>query len=88
MNEPKVEITDKGFKIIPVTIEQVLSWGGLGICDSCNLSTNSGKYIGVLNSYYCQECFDRWHKGAINYPDDRPYEDMHIEDMLFRININ
>lgn len=88
METPDIQITDKGFKVLDVTAEHVLAWGGLGICDSCNKGTTPGKYIGVLNSYYCPKCYDEWHKHATNYPEDKVYEDRHIEDILFRIELS
>jgi hypothetical protein len=32
--------TDKGFKILPVTDEEIFGWGGLGVCDFCNNNVN------------------------------------------------
>lgn len=88
METPKVKITAKGFKTLDVTVEHVLAWGGQGLCDSCNKGGLRGKYIAVLNSYYCQECFDSWHKYATNHPEDRGYEQAHLEDILFRIALS
>lgn len=85
MEKPKIHITKKGFKILDVTIEHCLGWGGIGICDSCDKGVTRGKYIAVLNSYYCEDCFNDWHKGARNYPEDAGYEQAHLEDILFRI---
>lgn len=88
MNELTPEITSKGFKVLSVTKEQCESWGGLGICDWCNSIPTNGKYIAVLNHYYCLPCYEAWHKRAVNYPEDRPYETMHIEDIIFRLELN
>jgi hypothetical protein len=87
METPKLQITNKGFKILDVTAVQCLAWGGLGICDYCNKATINGKYIGCLNSYYCEDCFNSWHKTATNYPEDSGFEQAHIEDILFRIEL-
>jgi len=87
MQKPKVKITSKGFKILDVTAVHCLAWGGLGICDSCNKGVTEGKYIAVLNSYYCQKCFDDWHKYATNHSEDRGYENAHLQDILFRIEL-
>lgn len=87
MTIPEIETTPKGFKTLSVDINHCLHWGGLGICDSCNAAPMKGKYVAVLNSFYCQNCYDSWHKHATNYPEDRAYEQRKIEDMLFRLSL-
>lgn len=87
MEKPKVHITSKGFKILPVTTEHILAWGGIGLCDSCNNRIIDGKYIAVLNSCYCGKCFEDWHKHATNHPEDSGYEKAKLDEMLFRIEI-
>lgn len=86
MQAPKIETTSKEFKILSVTLDMCLYWGGIGICDSCSSWFKTGKYIAVLNSCYCQKCFDDWHKVAKNYPEDKTYEVRKIEDMVYRLN--
>lgn len=84
-SEIKIETTKQGYKFISVTIAEVLAWGGLGICDSCNKSAGTGKYIPVLNSYYCQKCFDEWQAIAKYYPEDMQYEAHKLESMVERL---
>jgi hypothetical protein len=79
----KIIENDKNFKIIEASEKEVKNKiGGFGICDSCNGFFSKFKYIAVLNSCYCQECYDKWYKTAINYPEDQHYEDMCHTRML------
>lgn len=74
---------DKSFRIIEVTESEVKNKiGGFGICDSCNGFFGKFKYIAVLNSCYCQECFDKWYNTAVYYPEDKKYEEMCYDRML------
>ncbi|HEY6143721.1 MAG TPA: hypothetical protein VIV55_09955 [Flavobacterium sp.] len=83
----KIIENDKNFKIIEVSESEVKNKiGGFGICDSCNGFFGKFKYIAVLNSCYCQECYDKWYEEAINYPEDQKYEDMCHTRMLTTLN--
>lgn len=33
---------------------------GIGICDFCNTPSSKGYYISVLNSWYCEDCYNEW----------------------------
>jgi hypothetical protein len=42
-------ITPKGFKVLPVTNNEIFGWGGLGVCDTCNNPVhNEGTFVAVL----------------------------------------
>lgn len=64
----------KNFKVVQITNEDTFKWGGLGVCDYCNVYATKLFYAAVLNSCYCQDCYSEWMKRAINYPEDREFE--------------
>jgi hypothetical protein len=75
--QPMAEVVPnkKGFKIIKVSLDEVQQgFGGLGICDWCNGDFEAFLYIPVLNSCYCQQCYNRWTLTAVNYPSDSNVE--------------
>lgn len=82
MNGERVITTEKGFKIIPITLTEALKLGGIGICDSCNQASFKFQFIGVLNSAYCEKCFDDWHSRAIYYSEDSAVESRKIISTL------
>ncbi len=71
----KVIQSEKGFKLIEVSWLEIVELGGLGICDSCGKTAGTGVYIAVLNSWYCKECFEKWHKRAKHYAQDSRIEE-------------
>jgi len=74
------EIKSKqGWRIIPLTLSDIIKLGGYGICDSCNASSFKFMYIGVLNSAYCQKCYEEWETTAKYYPEDVRIESKNIE---------
>lgn len=67
--------TDKGFLVVKTSQTEIVEIGGVGICDACNKASYTGNIISVLaGRWYCPECFEKWHSGAINYEEDRDYE--------------
>lgn len=70
---------DKGFKVIHCSNTEIVKLGGLGICDSCGEPDSHGYYIAVLNRWYCPKCYERWHKGAVYYPEDKPIEEKNFK---------
>lgn len=69
--------TDKNFLIVKTSNIEVVSIGGLGMCDSCNKASAAGYIIGALGGrWYCPECYEEWHSRATNYKEDREYEKM------------
>lgn len=83
----KVIESDKGFLLIECTEIETQKIGGIGICDSCNKVSDKGIYISVLNSWYCMECFNDWHKGAIRYQEDIYIEKRHFNHTMDRLLI-
>lgn len=71
----KVIQSEKGFKLIETSRLEIVELGGLGICDSCGNTAETGVYIAVLNSWYCKECFEKWHKRAKHYAQDSRIEE-------------
>ncbi|HCD9234555.1 hypothetical protein OZ664_05465 [Elizabethkingia sp. HX WHF] len=71
----------KDFKVIKITMNEVNNaFGGLGICDACNCSAFHGYYIAVLNSWYCEEDYEKFMKSATNYPEDHKYESKNFDN--------
>lgn len=55
--------------------EEVLSWGGLCICDECGEFHPEGGYlVPVLNHWQCTDCFKDWSSRAKHYPEDEDFE--------------
>lgn len=72
----------KRFKVIEISERECKEKiGGLGICDGCNKDFQTAFYVAVLNYSYCQGCYDSWMTKAINYPEDRKYEEKNFIDM-------
>lgn len=68
-----------GWTIYNVTREEIFSWGGACVCDSCNEDmTDDSSLIPVLNHCYCQKCFDDWEKRGKFYKEDLPFETKNI----------
>lgn len=76
----KVE-NPKGFKVIKMTLAEVNSIGGLGICDFCNAASTEGYYIAVLNMWYCPKCYQEWLERAEYYPEDAAIENRNFTKM-------
>lgn len=78
----------KGFKVIKVTLNDCLNWGGLGICDWCNECIGEyGYYVAVLNSVMCEKCYLEWYERAKNYPEDKRIEDGNFAYMKLVLNL-
>lgn len=74
------------FKVLEMSSNELLSTGGLSICDNCCVPMQKGYYIAVLNMTYCKEHYFNWLKNAINYPEDRNYESFVYNRMIDFIN--
>ncbi len=70
----KIVENKKKFIVFETSLDECLSWGGIGVCDHCNKKASTGYLVAVLNHWVCKECYDNWLINAINYPEDRPYE--------------
>ena len=78
----KLVKNDKGFKVIKLSVDEAskLGWGLSGsgdcVCMQCNkLISGDIYYPVVLNDTMDKECYEEWCKDAINYPEDRKYEE-------------
>ena len=64
-----------GLIVYKTTTEEIMSIGGLGICDACGQFHPEGGYlVPVLNWWMCEECFNDWQSRATYYPEDAPFE--------------
>ncbi|OOG20310.1 hypothetical protein BWD42_04140 [Sphingobacterium sp. CZ-UAM] len=72
----------QGYRIIPLLHLDIFKLGGWGICDACNKDQIVFMYIGVLNSAYCQACYEEWITIAKYYPQDIHVETRNIERTL------
>lgn len=71
----RIRPNDKGYKLIEMSMEEIVSVGGYAVCDSCNRTSSDGVYVAVLNGWYCMDCFDAWYaRVAECHPDDRAVE--------------
>ena len=67
--------TKNGYIAYKTTVPEIMTTGGLGICDSCGKPHPEGGYlIPVLNSWYCEKCFNDFQENVPYYPEDAPYE--------------
>lgn len=84
----KIIDNPKGFRIIEMSLVEVnQAFGGLGICDLCNTSSQAGYYIAVLNSWYCHECYNRWVKNAKRYAEDIAIETRNFERVKEKLSL-
>lgn len=71
----------RDFRVIKMNHSEILETftGSLCICDSCGRPSTiktgmGGYYIAVLNSVYCEKCYEEWVQVARNHPEDRGIE--------------
>jgi len=63
----KIKENEKGFKVIEVTANEMITIGCGNICDHCGEPHfGTGYYIAVLNRWFCSTCYDEWYKGKPN----------------------
>lgn len=65
----------KNFKVIQCNLQEVLKFGGMGICDTCGSPSFDGYYVAVLNRWLCSKCYHEWLERATNYPEDKQIEE-------------
>ena len=85
---PKAIQNSKGHFVIPISQKHVIDiFEGYGICDSCStVEDKEGFLIPVLGSrWYCTKCYEDFERTAINYPEDREYEQRVLKSMEHRI---
>ena len=85
---------DKGFKVIKLSADEAskLGWGisgsGTCICMHCNnLILGDIYYPVVLNDTMDKECYEEWYKDAVNYPEDRKYEESAFRRVAKLLNL-
>ena len=77
-------ITDKGFKVIELTPEDIINLRFGNICTQCNKEIKSNSYyIAVLNDIMDKDCYEAFINRAIYYP-----EDSRIEERNFKFYSN
>lgn len=86
---------DKGFKVIKLSVEEAtkLHWGiagsGACICMHCNNPILGDIYYpAVLNDTMDKECYEEWYREAVNYPEDREYEERSFQRVAKLLNLN
>lgn len=85
---------DKGFKVIKLSVDEAskLGWGisgsGACICTHCNNPILGDIYYPVvLNDTMCKDCYEEWYKDAVNYPEDRQYEERAFRRVAKLLNL-
>ena len=85
---------DKGFKVIKLSADEAskLGWGisgsGTCICMHCNnLILGDIYYPIVLNDTMDKECYEEWYKDAVNYSEDRKYEERAFQRVAKLLNL-
>lgn len=81
----KIEKTENGHLFLSLNIQQLLSIGGLGICDRCGCAAFKMKYVGALNMAFCYSCFDEWNNQAVYYEEDSSFEKRYIDITIRQI---
>lgn len=79
---------DKGFKVIALSIEDILTldWGT--VCMHCNGSTaEEAYYIAVSHDTMCKDCYEKWVKTAKRYPEDIRYENRQFDYIKHLLNL-
>lgn len=67
--------TKNGLIAYKTTLLEIVSIGGLGICDECGTAHPEGGYlVPVLNHWQCESCFNECKDRLQKYPEDMPYE--------------
>ena len=63
-----------GYYYADVSVQEILNWGGFGICDTCGepIAKNGkvGKLVWVLGGCICEKCFADWDKRKVKYKED------------------
>lgn len=80
----KVKKDRCGYYYADVSLNDVLNWGGLGICDSCNkpifVDEKVGKLVWVLGGCICEECFNEWQTRNKVYEEDLALQEKYAEN--------
>ena len=85
----KIVENKKGFKVIEVSLSDIIRQGGLGVCDYCNKRVSGkGYYIAVLNAIYCEKCYGRWITDARYCTEDMDIERRNFDYMKEILNLD
>lgn len=77
----KINYTPEGFSYVDIDYHDWLSWGGLGICDSCGRGPFSKmKLIYILHDTYCENCFKKWLERCKKYSKQDIEYDLNIQN--------
>ena len=71
-------VTEKGFLVMEVSREELISALGeltMGVCDFCTDSPEVGYYVAVINQWLCKDCYEEWYERAEHYPEDIKFEE-------------
>lgn len=75
----QIKDNKKGFKVIQISRSELVNklgeYGGMGICDSCGKTAQTGYYIAVLNRWFCPHCYIEWNAYATYYDEDKKIEE-------------
>lgn len=66
----KIVENTKGFKVIELSRVELTKINGLGICDMCNETENTGYYVAVLNHWLCKKCYLDFTKRVTRHKED------------------
>lgn len=77
----KIIESSKKFKVIEVSLIDMIKIDSFGICDHCNGKLVNGYYVAVLNSILCKDCYEKWHKNAKYYTEDQEIENSNFNYM-------
>lgn len=84
----KIVDNPKGFKVVEASrMELACKLGGFGICDNCNMASNIGYYVAVLNRWFCPKCYNEWYEYATHYPEDARIENKNFEHFKIMMDI-
>ncbi len=72
------DLKGNGFEI-ELSRNELAKIGGIGICDRCNGTSNTGYYVAVLNCWFCPKCYNEWYVCATHYPEDIKIENKNFE---------
>lgn len=90
---------DKGFKVIEMTADEAVNKCGFGftecgetilVDDDTNEILESDRpviYIAVLNHLVSVETYNDWLSEAVNYPEDKPFENKHFNYIKNLLNL-
>ena len=80
MKEKSIKYTRQGFSYVDVSLEEILNWGGYGVCTSCDkVLCSKMKLIYVLHDTLCLRCFNEWLERCKTYTKEDIKYDLKIQ---------